>query len=296
MSLETSLVPERALARHDPVLVRSGPAASEVLAALARANERLARGLRGAIAPLLGGKVPSVEIATTPDVSADELQRADLCAYSLYAAGPAGTPVATVIEGATVLRLVDRAFGGPGEEPSSIPRELPLSGELMVQRIEAILATQLAAALGPGAGPLRPLRRDSSLAQLRPFAPGTRLALVTITVREAGRMAWDIVLALPAAALAALTGVDERSARAAARARKTADPLSEPYAALPLEVSAVLVDVPMPLSVISRLEVGQVLAVPVARAVPLRIGDRTVAHGSVGALDDRVAIQITQLA
>jgi flagellar motor switch protein FliM len=29
--------------------------------------------------------------------------------------------------------------------------------------------------------------------------------------------------------------------------------------------------------------------------VPLRVAGRTVAHGSIGAVDDRVAVQITQL-
>jgi flagellar motor switch/type III secretory pathway protein FliN len=28
--------------------------------------------------------------------------------------------------------------------------------------------------------------------------------------------------------------------------------------------------------------------------VPLRIGDKTIAHGAIGSVDDRVAIQITQ--
>jgi flagellar motor switch protein FliM len=32
----------------------------------------------------------------------------------------------------------------------------------------------------------------------------------------------------------------------------------------------------------------------VARNVPLRIGTRTIAHGTIGALDERVAVQITQ--
>jgi flagellar motor switch protein FliM len=37
-----------------------------------------------------------------------------------------------------------------------------------------------------------------------------------------------------------------------------------------------------------------VLPVSVARAVPLRVGETTIAHGSVGAVDERVAVQITQ--
>ena len=50
----------------------------------------------------------------------------------------------------------------------------------------------------------------------------------------------------------------------------------------------------IPFSVIAGLEVGQVLPVAVARQVPLRVGAATVAHGIVGAVDDRVAVQITR--
>jgi flagellar motor switch protein FliM len=58
-------------------------------------------------------------------------------------------------------------------------------------------------------------------------------------------------------------------------------------------VSAVLVDIRLPLAAISALEVGQILPVPVARAVPVRVGGQTIAHGTVGALDDRLAVQLT---
>jgi flagellar motor switch protein FliM len=49
----------------------------------------------------------------------------------------------------------------------------------------------------------------------------------------------------------------------------------------------------MPMAAMAAIEVGQVLPVSVARAVPLRLGRVTVATGSVGAADDRVALQIT---
>ena len=60
-----------------------------------------------------------------------------------------------------------------------------------------------------------------------------------------------------------------------------------------LPVSAVLVDMSLPFAAVANLCVGQVLPVAVARAVPLRVGGHTIAHGTVGTVDDRVAIQIT---
>ena len=67
----------------------------------------------------------------------------------------------------------------------------------------------------------------------------------------------------------------------------------EPFGAMPLSLSAVLVDMALPVSTISALQPGQVLPVSVARSIPLKAGGQTIAHGTIGALDDRVAVQIT---
>ena len=50
----------------------------------------------------------------------------------------------------------------------------------------------------------------------------------------------------------------------------------------------------MPLSRLATLEVGDVLPVAVARSVPLWAGERAIAAGAAGALDDRVALRLTQ--
>ena len=56
--------------------------------------------------------------------------------------------------------------------------------------------------------------------------------------------------------------------------------------------TATLVDMAIPLSRIVALQVGTVLPVPIHRTVPLSIADIAIAHGAVGALDDRVALEI----
>ena len=70
-------------------------------------------------------------------------------------------------------------------------------------------------------------------------------------------------------------------------------PLDDPFGEITLTLEAVLSEMRIPLSRIATLEPGQTLAIPVARAVPLRIGGTLVARGTVGELDDRVALQIT---
>jgi len=297
MRQDFNFVAERTLARHDPALLRPGPADADLIEALRQSTgRRLARSLRGALAGLCGGEAPEVTIAPPYESTLAEFARDGLAAYSLYVAAPADQRLVSAIDAGTVLRLVDRAFGGPGEAPYPLPRELPLSADLMVQRIEAIVATQLGLALGSattGRPLIQPLRRDSDLGQLRPFAPATRLAVIDITVAQGTRAAWSIHLALPLAALPVLTGMVPAEGSVAGHAR-TADPAEEPFASMPLPLTALLVDTRLPLQVVSRLEPGQVLNLPIARLVPLIVGQRTIAHGTIGAIDDRVAIQITR--
>jgi len=54
----------------------------------------------------------------------------------------------------------------------------------------------------------------------------------------------------------------------------------------------------VPFSLIASLKVGQILPVSVARSVPLIMGEhdtgQIIAHGTIGAVDEHVAIQITQ--
>jgi flagellar motor switch protein FliM len=295
MKQDFAFAAERAVARHDPALLRPGPADADLLEALAAAGARLARALRGALARLCGGEPPEITIAPPHEAGLAEFARDGLAAYTLYTAAPSGDRVLGAIDGESVLRLVDRAFGGQGEAPYPLPRELPLSADLMVQRIEAIVATDLGHALGGATGPrptIHPLRRDGDLAQLQPFAPATRLAVLDIAVAQPARAAWSIHLAFPLAALPVLTGIAPPPGPDAGRATP-ADPGDEPFAAMPLPLCAVLIDTHLPLQVISRLEPGQVLNLPMARLVPLMIGQRTIAHGTIGAIDDRVAIQIT---
>lgn len=60
-----------------------------------------------------------------------------------------------------------------------------------------------------------------------------------------------------------------------------------------LPLRAVLVDVPMSIARLASLQPGSVIPVAVNRNVPLQIEHLTIAHGSVGELDDRVALELT---
>lgn len=290
-----SLVAERPLAQHCAELLREGAAGGarpgDLAPGLARLGEKLARGLAVALAPLVGGEAPTIACADVRECDMATLltDTAPLAANCLMSAGPVSAPLLASIDAAAVLRIVDRTFGGKGIAPSPLPEVFSLSAQIMVRRLETLVAAGLADALGAA---VQPIRHGGALRELEAFPQTAQLAVLTLTVEEASRDTWQLTLALPTATLTALFGEGKQTRpRPPARAANATD---EPFGDVPLTVSAIVVDMRLAMSALTNLRPGMVLPVSVARNVPLRIGDKTIAHGSIGAVDDRVAIQITQ--
>ena len=286
----------RPIARHAKALLRTGPTPAELLPALTRAAERMVRVLHRALAPLLGGKAPAVRCIAAPAEAASAAlatRIAPLAANCLHAAGPAGAALFLSVEARTVFTLVDRAFGGAGEAPQPLPEQFPMSADLMAARIERAVATAAAAALEQNED-LPLVRRDGSFARLAPYADDTPLAVFEFSVDEPGLAPWSILAALPMTALPGLLAPQRAAAPKGGAHRGPASPDAAPFRDLPLPLRAVMAEVDLPVATVSALKVGQVLPVAIARIVPLRIGARTIAHGTVGAVDDRVAVQLTR--
>ncbi|MDE2303528.1 MAG: FliM/FliN family flagellar motor switch protein [Sphingomonadales bacterium] len=308
MKPERGFVAERALARHCPELLARGPDLAALRPLLARSGERLARHLSGALAPLLGGEAPLLRCAEPTETTAQALaaELPGLAAHALFGFGEARLPLLASIAAAGIFRIVDRAFGGKGLAPNPLPAAFPMAAELMIARLEALIATQLGAALAAacaGDATLHPSaafalqRRDSVLASLAPFAPAEPLLSLIFEVKEEAGEPWKIRLALPEAALAALFGIG----MAAPRAPRTApvhDSAALPPAlgALALTLTARLVDMRLPFATVATLAPGMILPVSVARQVPLAIGEQRIARGTIGEIDDCVALQLTTMA
>ena len=292
MKPERTLVAERALAQHCPELLREGPRPRELLPRLAALGERITVPLAQGLARISGGEAPAVKCAEPRECNAGDLANeiAPLAANSLLGAGDGS--VLLSIEAGAVLRMIDRAFGGRGAMPAKLPEAFPLSAELLIARLESLAGEAIAAALGETMV-FPALRRDGSFGKLAPFPEGAELAAVTIAVTESDGTGWQVLLAFPLEALPILFGHGEQSPGEHLIQRELRDPLAGPFADLPLDLRAVLVDMAIPVSALSALEPGSVLPVAVARSVPLTVGGTTVAHGTVGSQDDCLAIQIT---
>lgn len=293
MKPERSFIADRALAQHCPELIRSGgegSAPAELLPALGRVGTKLSRVFAAALAPLTGGQNVVIQVGPPREVTAAVLaaEIAPLAANSLLSLGNAS--LLASFDAGAVLRMIDRAFGGKGQTPALLPATFPASAGVVIRQLEAMIAQGFAAATGAS---LEPVRRNGNLAELEAYPDAAPLAVLTLTVSEAGAETWPILLALPLAALGGLVGEGGQAPPRAAAPRQT-NPAEEPYCDLPLTLSAVIIDMRLPMSALTELQPGSLLPVSVARNVPLRIGDKTIAHGAIGSVDDRVAIQITQ--
>lgn len=295
MNTQHDFVAERAAAQHCAELVRSGPAPADLIPALDRAGERIARLLAPALGGLLGAEGPAISVAPVEQIGTEELvaEIGTLAANSLLGSTGSGLTLLASVDGSAMLRLVDRAFGGRGEMSGPLPERFPLSAEMMVRRLDEIVTQCLGAAFG--LADLASLRRDSRLAELEPFPPATRLATLRLDVADGAATPWKLIVALPLAQLPQLLGTGATEG-AAPRRMGTGDPHAAPFADLPLPLAATLVDMRVPLSTLTALEPGTVLPVAVARAVPLSIGGTIVARGTIGSADDRVAVKLTHIA
>lgn len=287
-----SFAAERRAAQHCAELLGRLPDSAALMPALARAGERIARLLVPGFAALLGGSDPDISPGAPIETDLAGLAErvGPLAASSLLASGRPGINLLASVDGETMLRLVDRAFGGRGEAGTPLPRSFPLSAELMIRRVEDLLAGCLGEALGLTG--LTALRRDSRLIDLAPFAPDARLCVLPFELCEGHSAPFRLLIAIERQHLADLVGHGDPSPR---QSTVPADPAAPPFADLPLPVTATLVDMRLPLATLARLEPGTVLPVAVARAVPLAIGPTIVARGTLGAQDDRIAIKLTQL-
>jgi flagellar motor switch protein FliM len=292
---QRTFVADRMAAQHcSELLGPTLPAVSDLAPSLALLSVRLSLSIAAGLGRLSSTDAPAVRPEAPRATTAAELaaDAPTLASYAIMGIGPERHRVLLTCSAAPVFRLVDRAFGGRGVVPNPLPATFPLSADLLVQRLEHTIAAALQEALGGGALTVQPMQRDTDFIQIAPFAVDETVFDLTVSVEEPGCEPWTLSLAFPQATLAALFAGRERKlpARTAPHAP---DPMAEPFASLPITLTAVVVDMMVPFTRLAALRPGDVIPVALARAVPVKAGERTIATGSIGEFEDQVAVQIT---
>ena len=284
-------------ASHCAALLSQREAPVELGPEFERFGARLAGALRACIAAVTGDAEVRIASLGAQAISGSQLpeQCAPLVATSRHLFGMAGHVLFLALDGRAILGQLDRTFGGSGEVGDPLPAKLPHTAGLLAQRLEK----QVLAAIAGELGGLDFRSDDAMVADRRtPFLPDAELTVLALEVTAAGGREWRVVLAVETAALSSLLP-KRASARVPAgggapTSRRKPGIDEAPFADLPLSAGARLVDMAMPLHSLAAIAPGTVLPIMVARSVPLQVGEIVIARGTVGEVDDQVALQITQ--
>jgi flagellar motor switch/type III secretory pathway protein FliN len=298
MNMSATFTPARALARHCAELTERGPRPEERAAHLAAWRRDVARELATDLGELLAGTKLAVTLGEPEAMTGRAVFDAlgPVAANCLLRCGSGDQTALLSFEIATAIALTDRSFGGSGEPVLDRVETLPRSAGLLVEQAARIIAQAIArvsAAGGLAEGDV--IVRSESAQRLKPFGPEAGCMVMRIDMSTPDGQSWCARLALAAARLDSLlpglggaggkqrTGATDDGLRAAV------------LGTIPLPLEAVLAEFDLSLARLEQLVPGERIPLALGRDIPLRVGARTVAHGSIGTLDDRLALRLTSI-
>ncbi|MBT2133186.1 FliM/FliN family flagellar motor switch protein [Croceibacterium sp. LX-88] len=276
---------------HCEALFRQRGEEVDLLPEFGRLGERLARAIAPSLAAFSGGKAPEVRVESAVRMNGGDLagKILPLAANSLLGPEEGSHRLLLSIDGAAILAQLDRTFGGTGELTEALPKVLPLSADLLAQRLEKMV-TEALGQLVTDLGPLTIAERDCSYSTISPYRKAEALVVLTLEIDDGSLKPWTMTVATKAETLPSIVAAPSSPKR---RERRKMGPLDDPFASVPLSVEAVLAEMRIPLSRLATFAPGQTIPIPVARAVPLRVGGTIIAKGTVGEFEDRAALQLT---
>jgi flagellar motor switch/type III secretory pathway protein FliN len=306
MNLAQNFSPARPLARHCSELTERGPRPEERAESLASWRRDVAREVAQDMGDLLGGSRIDAQLAAPETLrGAAVLDRiGPIAANCLLRCGPGDVTLLLSFSLETAIALTDRSFGGTGEVEagSDAPETLPRSAGLLVEQagrtiahaIARVSAQDQSADPGGSAGPIgEVIVRSESAARLKPFAAPCECALFRLDLAADDGVAWCGWIALPTERLDRL--LPGLAAPHPARAVEQDASQAEIFGAIPIEMMAVLAEFELSLGDLDRLAPGASIPIAIPREIPLRIGSRLVGSGTLGTLEERMALRLTAM-
>ena len=259
----------------------------------ARFADGLAQQVQASLTELCDDRHLVAEITETQHTAVDEWSDKVGTAHrhSLFSAGHHGHGVLVSVAVGELVAQFERILGGTGEVDPDCT-DLPASAMRFAEQFEASIRSSLQRVSDNPM--IASAAHGDSFEEVADFGSDERVWTADLAISSAeSQHPWTIRLAATDAMVADMVGlqsvaptkgpsIGERGLEGSA------------IAEVELPLRAVLVDVPMSVARLASLEPGTVIPVAVNRNVPLLTGDRTLAHGCVGELDDRVALELTQ--
>lgn len=280
---------------------RQGNTPTAAIGGMEKLGDRLAKRLRAIIEPYSGGR-PAV-IAKPIDNTMFMMW--DACvphfvSLSLYRLPPIKGPVTLRIDAELVSQLVDRFYGGSSHKAPHDRREFtPTENRLAMRLAEAAMAALVEcwADIAPVEAMMTARETNVSQAEIMPADAEIVVQAFEVNLGERDSRLIEIVYPKDGFAGLEIAGAD----KGGEDVRAIADPVWQARLGSRLEnvrfpARTVLARPNLKIAELVSLKPGDVIPIHIARHLPLLIGDRIFAHGSIGEQDGCAAFMIEKLA
>lgn len=265
------------------------------LAGLERMNERLARRLRTVIEPLARAKA-KVEAGPLETSRFDEWRDgiADFTSLSLYRLRPLKGNMLIALEPAFIANMVDAFYGGTGSAPAPKKFEFTPSEDRFVSRLtEAIV--EVLVELWSEVVPFQPslAGRETNAAYATMGRPEETVVIQRFHVAPGNCRPTTISILYPLGTLRPIEA--ELSAKVHSAGDEDSEWRGRLAAALEhvrLPVRSVLARPEISVAQLMALKVGDVIPITLSPSVPLFVGTRRLAEGTIGEQEGRAALMI----
>jgi flagellar motor switch protein FliM len=276
------------------------PAAAAAIGGLDKLGDRLAKKLRALIEPYCGSR-PGVT-AQAPDNTMFMMWDACVPGFvslSLYRLLPIKGVVTLRIDASLVSQLVDRFYGGRGGAHAADRLEFTPTEMRLINRLSAQIMSALVDSWSD-IGKLEPvlISRETGVAQAEILPADADVIVQSFEVDLGTKEKYLIEVVYPQDGLSAIE-MPQGARRVEEPAAK--DPLWQAQLdrrvqQVRLPVKTVLARPNLKMSELMALKPGDVIPIHISRHLPLIVGDRVYAHGTVGEQDGVAAFMIEKLA
>lgn len=267
-----------------------------VVPVLRRIARSLCIGLRGALEPIAGVKLridaPDAEF-TQFDAWCD--RQAELVSISQFVLNPMQGRVLLRMEPAFVSAMLDAFFGGSPRESGAFKKEFTQTDIRLIGRLARAIGERIGASWNDvGNFTCQAAGHSATIDGARVAAPTARVVVQRFRITLPENVRYELELVYPLDGLQAaeqcLTPAgfsDERLPDPAWR-----DQMCKSLAHVTLPARSVLARPVLTLPQLANLKPGDIIPIPPARNLPLIIGDRVFARGSLGEQNGLAAFRI----
>ena len=270
-----------------------------MLSGLDRLGEKLGRRIRALVEPICGVR---------PHVIAEDARQVDFASWSagvpafasigVYRIAPLKGQMLLRIDAAMISTLVDCFYGGIGNRSFPARGEFTPTEDRLISRISDTLMARMVESWSDIL-PIEPglIIRETGIGFASAALPGEQMVLQRFTISITREQEWPLDLLFP---LSSLRAVEPLMGSKAPVDEERVDPVWQARIAsrmrdIRLPARTVLARPNLSLADLMQLKAGDIIPVTIGRSLPLIVGDRIVAHGSIGEQDGRAAFQIEKL-